>query len=295
MAKWSVALFGHHKPHFELREKRLSKIKQIIAHGYHGEPYYYLASSFTEKGRGYDGTGYHEMTKDKNLAGMIEINRTVSRHVEMPTDFDTEKYFVYNVLGWEKRVEPTDIIAYKSYRMQKGIVGYSKFHEYGKDVWTEKERKEFLLITLDNLEYGQMAGICEPLWDTNSYKIYDPLSFQDWETMMIHKINQGSNVQQGLYIFNLKKDEWYQEYIDTEKEICAYPSDHLRKRRFCIPMNDLKILGVDEIKMLDKAIEYVPDMRDIQKIESYDKLKNRYTLESDGFNLIKPLIYGGKI
>jgi len=29
MAKWSVTLFGHHKPRFELREKKLTKVKPV--------------------------------------------------------------------------------------------------------------------------------------------------------------------------------------------------------------------------------------------------------------------------
>jgi len=256
MAKWSVALFGHHKPRFELREKELSKIKQIVAHGYHRDPYYYLASSFSEVGKGYAGTGYHKMTLDINLAANTEINKTISRHVEMPVGFDTEKYFIYNVTGWEKRAEPTDIIAFKGYRMQKGIVGYSKFHTYGKDVWTEKERKEFLIITLDNLDNKQIEGICESVWDLDSYKIPP-------------------------------------EFPEEPEEL--YPTEHLKKRRFHIPMNDLKVLGVDEGRMLDKQLEYVPDIRDIQKIESFDKMNSRYVLESDGLNLIRPIIYGGKV
>jgi hypothetical protein len=235
------------------------------------------------------------MTPDINLAAEIEINQVVSRHVEMPIGFNAEKLFIYNVTGWEKRAEPSDIIAFKGYRMQKGIVGYSKFHKYGKDVWTEKERKEFLIVTLDGLDNIQIEGICEPLWDTDSYEIYNPLSFQDWETMMIQKINQKPNATQALYVFNLKKDEWYQEYIEAEKEASAYPTKHLKKRRFHIPVNDLKILGVNEEKMLDKGMEYVPDVRDIQKVEGFDKLNNRYVFESDKLNLIKPIIYGGKI
>jgi len=255
MAKWSVALFGHHKPRYELRARNWSDHIPIMGYGYHGEPYYYLADSFTEVGRGYNGTGYHDMTPDIKKAGTVKIQRTVSRHMELPVGFDEETYWIYNVDGWEKRAEPGDVIAYKGYRSQKGIVGYSKFHEYGRDTWTEKDRKEFLIVTLDNLEYAQMPALCEPMWDLDSYKI--PA-----------------------------------EYPEEPEEL--YPTKHLKKRRYHIPMNDLKQLGVDEARMTDKQVEYMPELRDIQKVESYDKLNERYILEADELHLIQPVIYGGK-
>jgi hypothetical protein len=256
MAKWSVTLFGHWKPRYELREVEWSDHIPIVAHGYHGEPYYYDRDSFSQLGGGYANTGYRRMTTDIKKAGSVKIQKTISRHVELPTEFDSKKYFVYNVLGWEKRAEPGDVIAFKAYRHQIGIVGYSKLHEYGRDTWTETERKHFLIITLDNLEYAQMPGICEPYWDTNSYKFPD---------------------------------------VYPEKAEAFYPTQALKKRRFNIPLDDLKQIGVDETKMLDTNTEYMPDLRDIQKIECRDKLNERYVLESDQLRLIEPVMYGGVI
>jgi len=255
MAKWSVALFGHHKPRYELREREWSDYIPIVSRGYHGEPHYYLADSFTELGAGYGGTGYHALTTDIGKAGTVRMQKTISRHVELPIGFDEETCWIYNVIGWEQRAEPGDIIAYKAYRSQKGIVGYSKLHEYGRDTWTEKERKEFLIVTLDNLEEIQMPAICEPVWDTDSYDIPE-------------------------------------EY--PEEPIELYPTKHLKKRRFHLPINDLKQIVVDEAKMLDKQVEYMPELRDIQKVESYDKLNERYIIEADELRQIQPIIYGGK-
>jgi len=121
MAKWSVALFGHHKPCFELREIAWTDHIPVVAYGYHGEPYFYDIESYSEPGKGYAGTGYHKMTTDIKRAGTVKIQKRLSTHVELPVDFDAEKYFIYNVVGWEKRAEPADIIAYRGYRMQRGV------------------------------------------------------------------------------------------------------------------------------------------------------------------------------
>ena len=236
MAKWTAALFGHHKPRFELREIEYSDHYPIVSYGYHGNPYYYLASSFTEVGRGYAGTGYHEMTKDPKLAGSVKIQKTISRHVEEPTNFDNGRYFIYNVVGWEKRACPGDIIALKP---------------FGQD-WTPKEKMEFLPITLDNIEPEQLPGICEPVWDTNDYKYVDPKTIKE--------------------------------------QIELFPQSHLKKRRFNIPIEDLKSFGVDEAKMLDKQLHYAPKIKSIGKLECFDKLNDRYISLEDNLKTIEPII-----
>ena len=333
MAKWSVELFGHHKPRFELREVAFSDHTPVVAHGYHGEPYYYDIESYSEPGRGYAGTGYHKMTTDIKRGGTVKIQKKISQHVEMPVGFDDKKHFVYNVVGWEKRAEPSDIIVskpdtfwnvssdaefreiqgkikdpvwimerkleiYELYRLTslrtatetpelfvqnreriwqdilvRGIrspkllpaelsskfvhaPGASLYCRYGKDSWTETEKKLFLIITLDNLEESQANALCESLWDTDSYKIST-------------------------------------EFPKEPEEL--YPTIHLKKRRFHIPMNDLKSLGVDEGEMLCPNCIYVPEIRDIQKLECFDKLNSRYVLGTDGLNTISPIIYGGKV
>ena len=279
MAKWSVALFGHHKPRFELREIAWTDHIPIVAHGYHGEPYYYNIESYSEPGKGYAGTGYHAMTTDIKRAGTVKIQKRISTHVEMPVGFDDKKHFVYNVVEWEKRARPADIITFK---------------QHGKD-WTDVEKQHFLIVTLEGLEENQLVAICERLWDTNSYKVYNPLSFKDWEIMMTQKANQSSNPELALYTLNLNKEDWYQKYVDGEKEKCAYPQNYLKKRRFHIPINDLKNLGVDENEMLCTECSYVPQIRNINRLECFDKLNNRYVLESDGLNTIQPIIYGSEV
>lgn len=279
MAKWSVALFGYHKPRFELREIDLSDHIPVVAHGYHGEPHYYDIDSYSEPGKGYAGTGYHAMTTDIKRAGTVKIQKSISRHVALPTSFDDKKYFVYSVVGWEKRAEPSDIITFKG---------------YGND-WTDTEKKQFLIVTLDNLEKRQVEVMCEPLWDTDSYEEYNPQTFVDWYGQMYIKAEASINKNVALALLEENKVVWYNDYIKNEQERCAYPQSTLKKRRFHIPINDLKSLGVDESEMLCPDCKYVPQIRDIQKLECFDKLNSRYVLGSDGLNPIKPLVYGGKI
>lgn len=236
MAKWSVALFGHNKPRYELREIEFIYHVPVVGHGYYGEAFFYKASSFTEVGRGYAGTGYHELTSSLVEAASLLIQKTVSRHVDVPTNFDDKKYFIYNVLGWEQRAQPGDIISFKS----------------DGQIWTLTEQKEFLTVTLDNLEKSQMEALCEELWDITDYPTMD---------------NEG---------------------IDEQKEL--YPLSHLKKRRFNLPVNDLKNLGIDETQMLDKEIVYSPNIRDIDKLEAFDKLNDRYVSPEDQLQLIKPVI-----
>lgn len=85
--KWAVALFGHYKPRYELRENKLTTV---------------LLSR---------GTNYQDIEQFEEA----EIHKVVSRHVDLPTGFDEAELFVYNVTGWEKRAIPGDIIAFKPY------------------------------------------------------------------------------------------------------------------------------------------------------------------------------------
>lgn len=107
--KWSVALFGHYKPRFYLRER---------------------------------ATG--------NL---------VTDFVDKPTEayWDEEKYYVYDVQGWEYRAQPGDIIAIKP---------FDKRH-----TWTDVEKKLFLIVPMSGFELEHHAGLVEPNWDTNSYPV----------------------------------------------------------------------------------------------------------------------------
>ena len=133
--KWSVALFGHYKPRYELREKE----KTIVELPLHDR-----RNQFVKRWQ----------------------NKCVGRFVDLPTDFDTDKYFVYNVTGWEKRAEPGDIIDCK--------------HLKDEDKWTPLERKHFLIVTIEGPDLKQMTGgVIEPYWDMKSYGI--PLKESEYE------------------------------------------------------------------------------------------------------------------
>lgn len=143
--------------------------------------------------------------------------------------------------GWECRAEPGDIIAVRP------ISEHS--------LWTDTERREFLIVMLDDFEIDQLQGIVEPKWDTDSYPVASGL-------------------------------------IKIGKKIELYPSRHLKKRRFQITLDDLRDRGVDLDKMLNKNLLYNPEIGSIKKTTCHDKLKVRYALGADGFKTIKPLYAG---
>ena len=273
MAKWSVALFGHYKPRFELREVAFSDHIPVVAHGYHGEPYYYDIESYSEPGKGYAGTGYHKMTTDIKMAGTVKSQKSFSQHVEMPVDFDDKKHFIYNVVGWEKRAEPGDVISYKPYKSDYPPGSSS------------------IMVSVDELTRGQVEVLCESQWDIDSYKVYAPLAYVDWYGMMYLKAEAQLDKVKTLALLEENKLTWYDEYIKNEKEKCAYPTTHLKKRRFNIPQVDLEILGVDIAKMQNTNIVYQPKPISLSKTQYYDKLNSRYISEMDKLNFIKPLTF----
>lgn len=246
MAEKSVALFGHYKPRYELRKIEKVPIKQVVAHGYHGEPWYYEAASWAGyTGMGYAGTGYTRMTPDISKAAFTLVEEVVSHHVEEPTGFDDKLLYVYNVTGWEKRAEPGDVIAVQPLS-----------HE---PKWVPNEEKGFLIVRFGGLTDAQTGGITEPVWDTESA--------------------------------NEELAGWTQKQIDELKEpYYLYPSAHLKKRRFHIPLADLEALGVDLAKMLDTKTRYRPALRSIGKLEGYDKLNGRYVLSTDELKTLEPLV-----
>lgn len=198
MAKWSVALFGHHKPRFYLRERK---------------------------------------------SGLL-----VTDFVEKPEEafWDEEKYYLYDVHGWERRAEAGDIIAVKPFKDHK--------------TWTDNERKQFLIVTLDDFELEQLAGVTEPYWDTSTYpEITEEI---------------------------LEKSVKLLETLEIPT-----PAQYHKKRRFNIPLNDLQDMGVDLTKMLDKKVFYSPELDIIKKTGCFDKMKKEKAKDTDGFNLIEPKKY----
>lgn len=83
MDRWSVALFGHHKHRYELREKEAILKRMPMGNNYRGV-----------------------MQHRDEL-----VHKVVGRFVEMPTGFNEDKLFVYHVTGWEKRAVPGDVVA----------------------------------------------------------------------------------------------------------------------------------------------------------------------------------------
>lgn len=169
------------------------------------------------------------------------------------------------VFGWEKRAAPGDIVTFKLFGID----------------WTNLEKAEFLIVTIDGPTRSQMRALCETYFDLNSYKIYNPMDFNSWYAMMAVKVD--------LDLLEENKLQWYDEYIATTKDKCRFPKLRYQCRRFNISISDLKALGVDDVKMLDKTLLYSPVLRDIVKTECYDKLNNRYVLLSDILNEIQPL------
>lgn len=178
--------------------------------------------------------------RDK-LTGLIR-----SAHVELPPIFDASKQFLHLCDGWKRRAEPGDIIAVRPYAEH--------------DRWTDTERKQFLIVTLDDFDLTQLAGIVEPNWDTESY----PVVPQD-------EINR---------------------LMQRGERVELMPQRHIKKRRFHITLDDLRDRGVDIDRMLNKELRYDPDLEPIKKIKCYDKLNDRYARKDDGFNLLPPVKVG---
>lgn len=138
------------------------------------------------------------------------------------------------------------------------IVAVRPYSEHG--FWTPTERREFLIVTIAAFDLVQLGGLIEPEWDTNSYPV-------------------------------IPNDEI--ERLRRKREIIElHPSRYLKKRRFHITLDDLRDLKVDIDKMLNKDVEFTPDIDPINKKKVYDKLKGKYAQKSDGFNIIKPLLAG---
>lgn len=79
---WSVALFGHHKYKYELRERELSKVR-------------------LSKGTNYQGI---EIFTD------VFIHKTVGKFIDRPAGFNSDIYFIYEITGTNERAQPGDII-----------------------------------------------------------------------------------------------------------------------------------------------------------------------------------------
>lgn len=208
---YSVALFGHHKYNYEIREKLLSLVELPIGTNYAGVQLYQE----------------------------VWVNKVVGRYVEYPENYDPDLHIIYERTGNNARAIPGDIIAIRP-------VGHK---------WTAIEKKEFLIVQLD-LQPEHLMGIVEPVWDLTSYP-------------------------------ELPADFWDKYEGDV---LSTTPARHLKKRRFNVSESTLESLGVDLDDMKNKDLEYVPEIRAIDRTEGHDKLKDRLILETDGLNVLAPVI-----
>ncbi len=186
----------------------------------------------------------------------------------------TVALFGYNKpkdLGWEKRAMPGDIVGFKPFGESRHL------------------RRERLYVIIDGPSRNQMFALCEPYWDLDSYIPYNPMTFEVWDTYRLDELAAIGQSDKWLELSGSKKAELYARYIQMEQIQSEKPSEHFRKRRFNIPMNTLKSLGVDEEKMLDKDVLYFPELSILEHTASFDKFKDRNVLLGDGLNLIKSL------
>ena len=206
--KWSVALFGHYKPRYELRKM--------------------------------DG-------------------QCVGRFVEPPTEFDTEKYFIYSVDGWERRAEPGDIIDFKPMKDE--------------DKWTPLERKHFLIVTLEGPEFEQINVVIEPLWDLKSYGVplkeseYDgPLDYEeyliDFTLPIYHSKKRRMTIQlselqdRGFDIEQmLSKETLYCPLLDPIPIVSSYDKRRRRRVQSSDGFNPIRPLLIDDVIRRNKLRE----------------------------------------
>ena len=156
-------------------------------------------------------------------------------------------------LGWEKRAVPGDLIAMKP---------------YGQD-WTETEKKEFLVVTIEGPSNLQLSGLRELYWNMESYMPYNPIKKTAFEILQ-------------------PRDD-YDFYLEMEQQRCCHPTDHVKKRRFHISLDDLKKIGVDSARMLDMDKVYAPDLSIIDMTDISDKLRSRKIRHDDGLRELDEL------
>lgn len=141
------------------------------------------------------------------------------------------------------------------FRAEPGdIIAVRPYEE--RDRWTDTERKQFLIVTLGDFELLHLGGLMECQWDTDSYPVFDKTTLE-----------------------GLLKKEGY---------VNLHPQRHIKKRRFHVQLDDLRDMGVDIDRMLNKELRYNPDLDPIVRTRCFDKLNARYARRADGFNLLPP-------
>ena len=260
MAKFSVAIFGHEKPEYYIR--RVGTFEQVVQEPaiVKGKPQ--LISRIA-------------VQTDPAVA-LVLADEFVEYDDEIRSgDFRFPKpdYYLYEVTGRIKRAIPGDVIAWKP---------FEDAHR-----WTDTERKEFLIMTIDGPD--NIEAMMEPEWDLGSYQKYEPMEFKAWLELMADKNKTKADPVKADSLLIINKDKWYAEYLQGCYETACMPTTHWRKRRFNISLDRLETLGVQTDIMLNKAIEYQPKIATVDQTYFYDKLKQRDVLTTDGLNRIRPL------
>ena len=176
-------------------------------------------------------------------------------------------------LGWERRAMPGDLIAFKP---------------YGED-WTDNEKRHFLIVTIVGFTEEHWDALAEHLWDLNSYELYKPMTQPVFETWVLDQLAQQTDSAARIVAFLNNKSQFYIEYFAGVKERCELPRRGLKKRRFHIPLAELKQMGVNESDMLEKEKLYVPEIDEIDYLDITDKMRERKILITDILKGIQPL------
>jgi hypothetical protein len=190
--------------------------------------------------------------------------KTVDTLIEEPIDFDSDKYKLHIVSGWEKRCEPGDIVAFRP---------VDEEHK-----WTPKERSSFLIVTIYDVTIEQISGgLVEPYWNINSYSEYNPMSFVEFEQKVIDsEEKQNGKIKKYWKDKNIEeKNKEYDMYVDDEKQKSIYPTDYIKKKRMKISLGVLSDAGVELEQMLNRNIVYSPTKLDhFRYTDCTDKLNN---------------------
>lgn len=187
--------------------------------------------------------------------------------------YSKENHVLKAVGGNEFRARPGDIIAYKP-----------------QNIWSENERREFLIVTIDGLSEGQMEALCEAYFDPASYDAFNPDTIEEYlrkvkAKMLLHPGVTPNNIE--LRFAMMDHEELYKRYIRGKLERCAFPMRKHRKRRFNIPLSILESKGVDTTIMLNRGVAYSPDVI-INRYDCYDEMKGRFVDVSDNLRPIQP-------
>ena len=216
-----------------------------------------------------------------------EHNISVARFVDEP-EWDSENkgwivdhqfmpssvYDLRQMTGNEKREVPGDIVAFK---------------QSGQD-WTELEKRHFLIVDFSGPETPEeMLALSEIEWDLDSYRPYEPMDHSGWYEMVYTKFNARPEPARtkSIQYLTANSGQMYDDYVALCQNRSETPLSPWRKRRFRFLLADLESKGVDVDRMLDKSEIYVPKVN-LTISDSYDKLRDRYALETDGLNRIKP-------